>query len=149
MVEPETTLIVVVGRHHCRGVERRRNVAERIELESIERDGIEQRRWKFVSRNRVERAGLEVETEQWPTHLREIALALGWSRHNGGLGFALAVTQALVVREEEIFVAANGAADGGAELVLVERLNLRSEKVSRIQVAVPQEFIEIAVNAVT
>ena len=82
------------------------------------------------------------------TQAGEIAAALGVARDGGALRDALAIAKALVIEEEEIFVSANGSAEGAAVLILFQRLYLRSEKVARIERVIADEFVKIAMKRV-
>src|SRR5512146_1330877 len=60
----------------------------------------------------------------------------------------LPIAKAFVETEEERFVAANGSADCGAKLVLLERFGLLREIVARIEGIVAQELPQRTMNCV-
>ena len=59
-----------------------------------------------------------------------------------------AIALAFVVSEEEIFVVPDGAAERGAELILVQRLSGCGEEVARIEGVIAEEVVEVAVKLV-
>ena len=78
----------------------------------------------------------------------EIAGAFCGGGNDGGLRFALPIALAFVVDEKEILVVADRAAEGCAELVLVQRFGGGGEKISGIERVVAKKVIDVAVKCV-
>src|SRR5437867_6594327 len=73
----------------------------------------------------------------------------------GEPGFSLSLTESLVAAEEERPVADNRSSDGGPELIAFEfgqarivGFALLVEKVSRIQIVIAEEFVDVAMEFV-
>src|SRR5262245_40716710 len=76
-------------------------------------------------------------------------------RNEGELGFSLSLAHAFVPAEEKGPVVDNRSSDGGPELIALElgqsrivRFTLLVKKVSRIQIVIAVEFIDVAVDVV-
>ena len=152
MVESEAALVVVIGQDLGRQENRWRNIAQRIKLFCFQRNGTEKERrnliaGKWLARKFVDqRHGL---ASGWIDNARKITRALRRGRNNCGLRFTLHIALAFIVDKEEIFIAANGAAQSRSKLILVQRLGCRGEKIPRIEGVVTEEFIKIAVETVS
>jgi hypothetical protein len=72
------------------------------------------------------------------------ARALCGSRYNNSLGIALA----FVIEEEEILVLAQGSTERSAILIAVQGLGSDCEEIARVEGAVAEEVVEIAVEGV-
>ena len=75
----------------------------------------------------------------------EVPAPLGIAWYGGRLRHTLDVSEALVISEEEIFVAAKWAAKRPAKLILLQGLYLSGKEVPRIERIVAQELIQHAV----
>ncbi len=121
-VNAAARLVYGVIAHERLTINRGRHVATRIQRQNVPGDRIDRRLGDLVAGERRP-AGREV--QQRRAKARKIAKALGVGRHSGRRGDSLAVLQALVVAEEQHSILLDRAADGAAELVLLERLDLR------------------------
>src|SRR5271156_6231537 len=115
-------------------------------------------RWRAERRSRWRaywRAGHAAETERIEVAgiQRQVGEVAGGAflhgRHGNLVGVdALGGARALVIGEEENFVFADGAADGAAELVLIEGAAGGRKVVARVEIGIAQECEEIAVKGV-
>ena len=74
------------------------------------------------------------------TLLREVALPFRRRRHGCRHGLTLLVAEAFVVSEEKGLVLEDRSAEGGAELVLLQRLHALREVIGRIHCVVAKKF---------
>ena len=126
-------------------IERRRDVGVRVHVQDVERDGILRGGGNPVAGDRHAAGG---EIDQRGSKIREVAGALQFARHGGRRGVALLVPEAFVVPEEQQTVLRDRPADGAAELVLLEGLDLLREVVARVERVVAEEFVQVPVELI-
>src|ERR1035438_555257 len=144
VVKPQATLVGGVL-HRLRGGEQiRTGIRVRIKLNQPERGAVQ-----FVGRNLVVRKRLATKvvdqwnglTGLWIGEAGEIPAPFRIARHGGALRDTLPVAKAFVEGEDEILILADRASQRNAELVLLQRFNLRGEEVAGIQMVVPEELV--------
>ncbi len=141
-IDAPAGLVQAVAADQRLAVDRRRDVAERVERHDVARHRVDGP-WRQLVAGERHAAGGDVDERR--REAGEIAGTLLRRRHGRRRRDPLLVEEALVVGEHERAIGAERTADRAAGLMLVERLDVAREEVAGVERVVAHEVVEAAV----